>query len=364
MKIVTIIGARPQFVKASVVSRAVRARGIQEILVNTGQHYDPEMSRIFFEEMGIPEPDYNLGVGSGTQGVQTGLSLMRIEEVLLENRPDAVLVYGDTNATIAGTLAAVKLHIPLLHVEAGLRSYNRNMPEEINRVTTDVLADVLYCPTRQAVENLKLEGITEGVRLVGDVMVDSLQYYSRLSAGKINLAGISGLTSDQPFGLLTIHRPRNADHPERLKQILSRIDEGGLPMVFPVHPRVRSHIEKLAATTAFKNIHFRSPVGYLEMLALEQGAELIMTDSGGVQKEAYIQKKPCITLRAETEWIETVEDGWNILVGDDFEQLPEMISHFPEPKRWKAHYGDGKASERIAVDIMKLGEVDQVLIFL
>lgn len=346
MKIVTIIGARPQFVKASVVSHALRRKGVEEILVNTGQHYDENMARIFFEEMGIPRPDYDLGVGSGSHAAQTSASLIGIEEVLIKEKPDGVIVYGDTNATIAGALAASKLHIKLYHIEAGLRSYNREMPEEINRVVTDVLSDLLFVPTQVAVDNLKQEGLTRGVHVVGDVMVDSLIKYTALAETKSDVLERLSVNSDG-YVLMTIHRPSNTDAPERLRAILEQTGRSRLPVIFPVHPRGRQRIDDLMQGST-SNIQLIEPVGYLDMMLLEKHAAFIITDSGGVQKEAYLHKTKCLTVRAETEWVETVRDGWNHLVGERLDAIPELLENFPEPTGWYEHYGNGRSAERIA----------------
>jgi len=344
-KLVTIIGARPQFVKASVVSKALRAKGVHEILVHTGQHYDDNMSRVFFDEMEIPRPDYNLAVGSGTQGAQTAASLEKIEQVLLQEKPDWVLVYGDTNATIAGALAAAKLNIPIAHIEAGLRSFNRTMPEEINRVMTDVISTLLFCPTPVAIENLRHDGITGGVHLVGDVMVDALLHYTPIGEAKSQILTSHNLTPKN-YSLMTIHRPSNADSPGRLVQLFECLKTASMPVIFPVHPRTRKLIGSL-----FQNenhpVRLIEPLGYLDMMVLEKNAKVIITDSGGIQKEAYLHKVPCLTVRPETEWVETVEDGWNTLVNDRLEDLPKLIVNPPEPKQWLTHYGDGQAAEKI-----------------
>jgi UDP-GlcNAc3NAcA epimerase len=345
MKIVTIIGARPQFVKASVISKALRQAGHEEILVNTGQHYDDNMARIFFEEMGIPKPDYDLGVGSGTHASQTAGSLVGIEEILLTEKPDFIIVFGDTNATLAGALAAAKLHIKIAHIEAGLRSYNRDMPEEINRVVTDVLSDLLFVPTQGAVANLKKEGITAGIHIVGDVMVDALMTYTQVAEQKSCILDDLKLEKNE-FLLMTIHRPSNADHDDRLLSVLREVSTIDLPVIFPIHPRSRPRVEKLISQTA-GNIRIIDPVGYLDMMMLEKYSKIIITDSGGVQKEAYLHKTPCLTVRGETEWVETVSDGWNYVVGDHLEQISILSNDFPEPKEWNPHYGDGQTSDKI-----------------
>lgn len=345
LKVVTIIGARPQFVKASVVSKALRNRGHTEIIINTGQHYDANMSKIFFDEMGIPKPDHDLSVGSGTHAEQTAASMVGIETVLLADRPDYLIVYGDTNATLAGALVAAKLHIPVVHIEAGLRSYNREMPEEINRIVTDVISDFLFVPTQVSVDNLAKEGISKGVHVVGDVMVDALMHYT--SIAELNPTILSNLNiARNKFYLMTIHRPSNADNDQRLKAIVDEVSRLNHPVIFPVHPRSRAHIGRLLGNKP-GSIQIVEPVGYLDMMLLEKHANMILTDSGGVQKEAYLHKTPCLTIRSETEWVETVRDGWNHLVGDDLSLIGVFGEKYPEPLAWDAHYGDGKTSERI-----------------
>jgi UDP-N-acetylglucosamine 2-epimerase len=329
MKIVTIVGARPQFIKAAPVSRAIRDHNedeknprITEVLVHTGQHYDHGMSQIFFDELDISEPNLNLGVGSGTHGWQTGQMLVRIEEVLLTEKPDFVVVYGDTNSTLAGALAAVKLRIPVAHVEAGLRSFNREMPEEHNRVVTDHCSDLLFCPTQRAVDNLAREGVTNGVHLVGDTMYDAVLQCAAIAQKRSTILEDLNL-EPKTYLLTTIHRPYNTDIPENLQNILSAFAEIGEVIVFPVHPRTRKKIAKLEDRFLhdLTNIKMIEPVGYLDMLVLEENARLILTDSGGMQKEAYFFGVPCITLRPETEWLETVEVGWNVLAGSDTESI-------------------------------------------
>lgn len=349
-KVVSIIGARPQFVKASVMSRAFQNAAVEEALLDTGQHYDTNMAKIFFEEMSIPKPKYNLKVGSGTHANQTADSLTGIEEVLLIEKPDIIVVYGDTNATIAGALAAAKLHIKIAHIEAGLRSFNRKMPEEINRIVTDTLSDLLFVPTQVAVDNLSREGISKGVYLVGDVMVDALQVFTELAERKSDVLTRLNLHAEE-FGLMTIHRPSNADHDDRLSEILSRVGESELQVVFPVHPRSRPRVEKLISNLSSGNIQITDPVGYLDMMLLEKYAKIIITDSGGVQKESYLHKTHCLTIRSETEWVETVQDGWNLLLGDRLDEIPKYMRSFPAPSGWSPHYGDGKSSKKI-VDLI------------
>ena len=356
MKIVSIVGARPQFIKAAPVSEAIRDHNekgkgplIKEILVHTGQHYDHGMSQIFFDELDISEPDLNLGVGSGSHGWQTGQMLIGIEEVLLAERPDFVVVYGDTNSTLAGALAAVKLHIPVAHVEAGLRSFNREMPEEHNRVVADHCSELLFCPTQTAVDNLAREGILTGVHLVGDTMYDAVLQFCPIARQRSSILKDLEL---QPKGYLlaTIHRPYNTDREENVRNILQSFGEMEELIVFPVHPRTRKKISELYKRVDLKkvlrNTKMIEPVGYLDMLVLEENSRLILTDSGGMQKEAYIFGVPCITLRPETEWLETVEVGWNVLVGSDTESIVaayERLGGASSGSR-PTLYGDGKAS--------------------
>ena len=355
MRVLSIVGARPQFIKAAAVSRVLRRRHT-EVLVHTGQHYDKMMSEVFFDELGIPRPDYNLGIGSGSHGAQTGAMLVAIEEVLLAKSPDAVLVYGDTNSTLAGALAAVKLHIPIAHVEAGLRSFNRRMPEEINRLLTDHVACWLFCPTQTAVDNLRAEGVTEGVWLVGDVMVDALNHNLPLALDRPGVWERLGLEASSYY-LATLHRPRNTDEPARLAGILQALGELDRPVILPAHPRT-VHAVETAGLTVPPNVRVIPPVSYLDMLALEANASRVLTDSGGVQKEAYLVGVPCVTLREETEWIETVETGWNQLVGADPVAVRAAVgSPIPLEPRLPL-FGDGKASERI-VRILTNGSSDE-----
>jgi len=344
MKIISIVGARPQFIKAAPVSRLLRQK-YSEILVHTGQHYDYGMSQVFFDELDIPEPDLNLGVGSGPHGAQTGAMLKRVERVLLDEWPDWVLVYGDTNSTLAGALAAAKINIPVAHVEAGLRSFNRSMPVEINRVLTDHIADLLFCPTQTAVDNLAVEGIVTGVHNVGDVMYDAVLRNSRLAAARSRILEQLGF---QPgaYLLATLHRPRNTDDSGKMQTILEAFEIVEQPIIFPAHPRTRKAILKQAQRLP-PNVRLIEPVGYLDMLRLEQDAKAILTDSGGVQKEAYFFGVPCITLRAETEWVETVQLGWNRLVGADRDDIVAAVRDLRVPTEHPPLFGDGHAAERI-----------------
>ncbi len=345
MKIASIVGARPQFIKAAPVDMELR-KIHEHILIHTGQHYDYLMSAVFFEDLGIPEPDQNLGVGSATHGRQTGEMLIRIEETLGRERPDCVLVYGDTNSTLAGALAAAKLHLPVAHVEAGLRSFNRRMPEEINRVLTDHMADMLFCPTETARHNLAREGITKGVFDVGDVMYDAVLSSIDVVESRSRILDALNLQT-RSYLLTTIHRPSNTDDLQNLSDILAAFNELGEIIVFPAHPRTSEAIVR-ADLQLSSRVKLLEPVSYLDMLALERNARLVLTDSGGVQKEAYFFGVPCVTLREETEWVETTEAGWNMLVGASREKIIRAVQEFrPRGKRPEI-FGDGTASQKIA----------------
>jgi UDP-GlcNAc3NAcA epimerase len=357
LQIVSIVGARPQFIKAATVSRAIAAHKeigagtiLEEKLVHTGQHYDDNMSKVFFEELEIPQPAYNLGIGSGSHGRQTGRMLERIEQVLLSEKPDLVLVYGDTNSTLAGALAAAKLHIPIAHVEAGLRSFVRTMPEEVNRVLTDHVSDLLFCPTSTAVTNLTREGIDTGVHHVGDVMYDSTLFYARkvapLEKGVLQRLGVA----PKSFYLATVHRAENTDRPERLAGIFGAFAEIAMqdcPVIIPLHPRTVRYIHQHGVQIS-NNVRIIDPASYLEMIVLEKNALKILTDSGGVQREAYSLGVPCVTLRGETEWLETVEAGWNILAGSDKRAIV-TAARAPAPCGMNDgdFYGTGNAANRI-----------------
>lgn len=353
MKVLTVVGARPQFIKAWPVAGALARAGVREVLVHSGQHYDDRMSRVFFEEMGIRQPDRNLEVGSGAHGEQTGRMLIALEQVMLEERPDWVLVYGDTNTTLAAALAACKLQLPIAHVEAGLRSFNRSMPEEHNRVLTDHCSTLLFCPTQTAVEHLRREGISSGVRLVGDVMLDAVRHFGAVARERSRILETARV---EPGGyyLATIHRPYNTDHPVRLAALLSALGRLDAPVVFPIHPRTRARLGAGGAAPLPENLRLVEPVGYLDMLQLEQNARGIVTDSGGVQKEAYFLAVPCFTLRPETEWVETVASGWNTLVSDDPLDLPARIATWIRPAGVPpASFGDGQAAAHIARELLE-----------
>jgi UDP-GlcNAc3NAcA epimerase len=342
MKIVSIIGARPQFIKCALLSRELR-KFHRDILVHTGQHYDYNMNRIFFDELGIPEPDYNLGIGSGSHGYQTGEMLKKIEEVLVNEKPDLVIVYGDTNTTLAGALAAVKLHTKTAHVESGLRSFDKSMPEEINRILTDHCSDYLFCPTQTAVDNLKKENLISGVYLTGDVMVDVLSN-NREIAERSDILDVLKLKSKH-YIVLTLHRANNTDLRENLDvliDVLIRLSETGETIVFPMHPRTRKLLVKYDLFRDLEaKVYIVDPLGYLEFLKLLNHSRKVLTDSGGIQKEAYILKVPCITLRENTEWVETVHDGWNVLVGMNADAIIEAVSDFDPKTKQNDVFGTG-----------------------
>jgi len=327
------------------VSRAIRPH-CHEVLLHTGQHYDENMSRVFFEELELPEPDIHLGVGSGSHAEQTGQMMVGIERVAQGEKPDWVLVYGDTNSTLAGALAAAKLQIPVAHVEAGLRSFNRAMPEEINRLVCDHLSQALFCPSEQAVQNLAQEGITKGVYQVGDVMYDAVRFYIPLAKQRSRILEDLNLKSGC-YALATVHRAGNTDDPARLGAILAALGQVGLPVAFPVHPRTRKVIRNDGVTLP-GNILAIDPVGYLDMLQLEANADCILTDSGGMQKEAYWVGARCLTLREETEWVETVEVGWNRLVGTDRDAIISAVKSWRPSGERPPVYGDGQAAEKIS----------------
>jgi len=356
MRIVTVVGARPQFVKAAVVSRLLRARaGITEILVHTGQHYDAEMSELFFSELELPSPEVNLGIGSAAHGAQTGRMLQAVERVLLAEKPDATLVYGDTNSTLAGALAAAKLHIPVAHVEAGMRSFNRRMPEEINRVVTDHVSELLFASTPAAVAHLRNEGIPqEGIHLVGDVMYDAARYYADRAEKKQQALSVLGLQAKQ-YILATVHRAENTDEGDRLRAIVGGLARlaGLMPVVLPLHPRTAKALQREGLVQGLPaQVKIIPPASYLEMIELEKNACVIATDSGGVQKEAFFYRVPCVTLRDETEWTELVEIGANRVCSPRGSEVIEravraaISDGFPAQATGNL-YGNGKAAQRI-----------------
>lgn len=347
MRIATIVGARPQFIKAALVSKALRKKH-EEILIHTGQHYGPEMSDIFFEELGLPMPDYDLGIGSGPPGRQVGAMLMKLAKILLNEKPDLVLVYGDTHSTLAGALGAAQTNIPLAHVEAGLRSGHPTMQEEKNRVVTDHLSKLLFCPTKTAIKNLRNEGISQGIHLVGDVMVDSLMYFLPMAEKRSTILKKLGL-SQKSYFLATLHRAENADNPAQLQGLFTALSTLRQVVVLPLHPRTEKQMKRNKISVG-KNILLTKPIGYLDMLVLENQSQLILTDSGGVQKEAYLLRVPCVTLREETEWLETERLGWNIVAG----LQPKSIHRACErllSRRLSRHpsvFGNGEAGDKIA----------------
>ncbi|MBW1981221.1 MAG: UDP-N-acetylglucosamine 2-epimerase (non-hydrolyzing) [Deltaproteobacteria bacterium] len=354
MQVITIVGARPQFIKAAQLSEALKRAGHEEFLIHTGQHYDLEMSRVFFDELPIPEPDVNLEVGSGPHGWQTAQMLAGIEEILLSQPADYLVVYGDTNSTLAGALAACKLHLPLVHIEAGLRSYNRQMPEEHNRVVTDHLSDLLFCPSHTAVSNLKKEGIVRGVYQVGDLMHDSIVKNLTLAEAHSRILPKLRLEPGQ-YALVTVHRADITEKRGRLQalfQTFEKIAANGLRVVMPAHPRTSKALQLLGIAPV--RLQLLKPVSYLDMLALEKHARVIVTDSGGVQKEAYWLGVPCVTLRTETEWLETVASGWNVLVGCEDHLIIRAVDKACPGKTRRDAFGDGRAAERIVAILSEL----------
>lgn len=364
MKIITVLGARPQFVKAATISRAIKQHNkkvdskhyLDEVIVHTGQHFDANMSQVFFDQLDIPHPDYNLGVANLSHGAMTGKMLGSIEELVLKEKPDWLLVYGDTNSTLAGALSAIKLQIPIIHIEAGLRSYNPNMPEEINRILTDRISTILFCPTQNAVENLLSEGfpyLAPGSREqiisnVGDVMFDAVLYYRDQARKDVSLQ--SWDVEEKEYVLCTLHRQENTDDPVRLEGILSALREisNDSKVLLPLHPRTRKMLGEQKRLNLLDGLQVLDPVPYIEMQRLEMGANLILTDSGGMQKEAFFHGVPCITLRDETEWVETVDLGWNYVVGAQVESIIRARDALKKPPETKAKpYGDGSAASKI-----------------
>lgn len=354
LKIVTIVGARPQFIKAAAVSRVMRdrhAQSIDEIIVHTGQHYDHNMSKVFFDELDIPLPGHNLEISGGNHGAMTGRMLEAVESVLLAERPDWVLIYGDTNSTLAGALAAAKLHIPVAHVEAGLRSFNMRMPEEVNRVLADRVSSLLFCPTDTAVSNLKAEGVTAGVHNIGDVMYDVALFYrerARQQSRALEQLGVIG----GRFALATCHRAENTDNVERLSGIVAALGEisATMPVILPLHPRTRKLLTDTGLANRLGTVKVVEPLPFLDMIALEQAATVILTDSGGVQKEAFFYGVPCITMRDETEWVETVTTGANQLVGASAPAILAAFEASAKAGKKETHampYGDGDAAGKI-----------------
>lgn len=346
LSVLTVVGARPQFIKAFAVSQVLRPEH-SELLVHTGQHYDEELSDVFFEDLDIPEPDFNLGIGSATHGQQTAAMLEGIEQIVDQHEPDAVLLYGDTNSTLAGAIAASKLDPVVVHVEAGLRSYNREMPEEINRVLTDHASDLLFAPSESAAETLRQEGITEGVHVVGDVMYDAILWardVARERSGVLERINVSA----GRYVLATVHRAENTDDEANLNEIITGLATVPHPVVLPVHPRTESRLKEYGMwEKATDTLEVIEPVGYLDFVRLLDGASRVATDSGGVQKEAFYLDTPCVTMREETEWVETVECGWNVLVGANRQTIERELIAAEPPEEKSSPYGDGNAADRI-----------------
>jgi UDP-N-acetylglucosamine 2-epimerase len=348
MKIIQLVGARPQFVKLAPLSKVIRAAGHEELIVHSGQHYDIQMNEVFFRDMEIPAPDYNLSVGSGSQALQTAEILSLLEPILIKQSPYQLIVYGDTNTTLAGALAAAKLQIRIAHVEACLRSFNRSMPEEINRIVTDHVSDILLAPTPMAMENAKREGLSDKCSLVGDIMVDSLLFGIGKARSQSQVLQELKISENEKFHLLTLHRPYNVDSPQNLEHILSSLDTLGTRVVFPVHPRTRQVLQNMQRKQ-FSHINFVGPQAYLDFLMLMDNCAMMLSDSGGIQKEAYILQKPCVTLRPETEWVETVQSGWNMLLPTDDPAFPNAIKDFQPPSEHPDIFGKDVAHNILEV---------------
>ncbi len=356
MKILTVVGARPQFIKAAAVGRQLRRYGIQEVLVHTGQHFDHNMSQVFFDEMDIPQPHYNLNIHSLSHGAMTGRMLERVEETIMIEKPDLVMVYGDTNSTLAGALAAQKLNIPVAHVEAGLRSFNMKMPEEVNRILTDRISSHLFCPTQVSVQNLVAEGFRRFrcyIENTGDVMQDASLYYGMKSAERSSIIKEQNLCN--PFAIATVHRQENTEDPSKLREIIEGLNDihREMQLVVPLHPRTKNIIDSLSIKVDFVLI---PPVGYFDMVELLKHCSIVLTDSGGLQKEAFFFKKCCVTLRKETEWIELVENGFNIIADSNRYDIYQAWRHMmnKKPNFDLNLYGNGEASDRIARYLKKL----------
>jgi UDP-GlcNAc3NAcA epimerase len=344
-KIITVIGARPQFIKHFPLEQAAKGK-IELLTIHTGQHYDTDMSQVFFDELGMKRPDYMLDIGSGSHGLQTGKMMMEIEKIVLQERPEGIIVYGDTNSTLAGALVASKLHIPLVHIEAGLRSYNKEMPEEVNRVLTDHISNFLFVPSKQAELNLKKEGIHENIFNVGDIMKDLVE-------SAINNKWVKDMGVQDPYIYTTIHRPYNTDDKSRLEYVLTCLNSLGKKIIFPIHPRTQKLMADYGLKSErFSNISFLKPQGYLNNLSYLVRSDALITDSGGMQKEAYWLKKKCVTIRKETEWIETLDHGWNALLFEDLSGIKDLIRFVP--KEHVQLYGEGQIAGKI-IDTIEAG---------
>ncbi|MBT5405247.1 MAG: UDP-N-acetylglucosamine 2-epimerase (non-hydrolyzing) [Candidatus Marinimicrobia bacterium] len=346
MKILSIVGARPQFIKLGPLSKSIRSIH-EEIIIHTGQHFDRIMSEQFFDDLHIPKPDYNLKIHGGNHGEQTGRMMVHLEKLVQKIKPEAIIVFGDTNSTMAGTLVGAKLQIPIIHVEAGLRSFNRAMPEEINRIVTDHTSSILFAPTKTAVSNLIKEGLEEKTYLSGDIMVDALLENIDVAKNKSTLIHTLNLKNEK-YNLLTLHRPYNVDDPVRLKLILTKLAQSNKQIIFPVHPRTNIIIKKNNIKVG-ENIRLIKPQGYLDFLCLMDAAEKVLTDSGGIQKEAYILKKPCLTIRSETEWIETLTHGWNKIVNPENSQFVDSIDSTLKPKAHDEIFGHNVAPKMLSL---------------
>jgi UDP-GlcNAc3NAcA epimerase len=353
MRIVTAIGARPQFIKAAPLSIALRERGLEEIIVHSGQHYDDALSEVFFRELGIPAPDRNLNIGSGTQARQTGLMLIEFERAFIELKPDLVIVHGDTNTTLAAALAACKLRIPTAHNEAGLRSFNRTMPEECNRIVADRCADHLFCPTARSLDRLASEGISENAHLVGDLQLDAARRYAPPAESSSDIMQRIGAVKKEYF-LLTLHRPYTVDVPSRLMAVMETLGSTGERVFFPVHPRTKNSLARHGIEVP-PNITVLKPLGYFDTIVLVKNARMILTDSGGIQKEAYFFEVPCVTIRPETEWMETVETGWNRVTDTDGRAITDSMTTHWWPDSTAPLFGDGHAADKIADFVRSLG---------
>jgi len=360
MRIMTVVGARPQFIKAATISRVIKESHqseIKEIIVHTGQHYDENMSKVFFDQLEIPKPEYNLEISGASHGAMTGRMLEAIEVVINKEKPDYLLVYGDTNSTLAGALAAAKLQVPVAHVESGLRSYNMKMPEEINRILTDHISNLLFCPTDEAVKNLKQEGVVEGVFNTGDVMYDAAIFYGNHVDKKSKILTSLNINSGE-YLLATCHRAENTDDSMRMESILKALHEisDKINVVLPLHPRTQKLMQKYGLTHLTKNLIIVEPLDYIDMISLEKSAKMILTDSGGVQKESFFYNVPCITMRDETEWVETVKLGWNIVAGADkkgiIDAYESFLNSIPKTEN-KKPYGSGDAAKKIVDHILK-----------